>query len=89
MQNILVTIPGDALAGMKVPPERLEAELKKQLALQLYRERLVSGAGACRIAAVTKAEFQTLLAQHEICQQYDVDDYQKDLEHMAAWRASG
>jgi predicted HTH domain antitoxin len=50
MSDISLTIPGDALAAAKIPRHRLESELKKQLAIQLYREGLISGAGACRIA---------------------------------------
>jgi predicted HTH domain antitoxin len=88
MGDISLTIPGDALATAKIPRHRLESELKKQLAVQLYREGLVSGAGACRIAGLAKAEFQHLLGEYGVAQQYDVEDYQKDLEHLAAWRAS-
>lgn len=88
MSDISLTIPGDALAAVKIPRHRLQSELKKQLAIQLYREGLISGAGACRIAGVAKAEFQYLLGQCGVAQQYDVEDYRKDLEHLAAWRAS-
>lgn len=89
MSDISLTIPGDALAGAKIPRHRLQSELKKQLAIQLYREGLISGAGACRVAAVAKTEFQYLLGEYGVAQQYDVEDYQKDLEHLAAWRANG
>jgi len=86
MNDVLLTIPGDGLATAKIPRFGLEAELKRQLALQLYREGLVSGAGACRIAGLAKAEFQYLLGQRGVCQQYDVEDYRKDVEHLAAWQ---
>jgi len=89
MNDISLTIPGDALAMAKIPRHRLESELKKQLAVQLYREGLISGAGACRIAGLGKAEFQYVLGQCGVCQQYDVEDYRKDLEQLATWRANG
>jgi predicted HTH domain antitoxin len=89
MGDISLTIPGDALAAVKIPRQRLQSELKKQLAIQLYREGLISSVGACRIAGVEKSEFQYLLGQCGVCQQYDVEDYRKDLEHLAAWRANG
>lgn len=78
---------GRGLATARMPRLGLEAELKRQLALQLYREGLVSGAGACRIAGLAKAEFQYLLGQRGVCQQYDLEDYRKDVEHLAAWAA--
>ena len=85
MNDVSVTIPGEALAAVKIPRHRLEAELRKQLAIQLYREGLISGAGACRIAGVAKAEFQYLLGESGVCQQFDIEDYGKDWEHLAAW----
>jgi len=87
MSDVSLTIPGDALAAAKIPRHRLESELRKQLAMQLYREGLISGAGACRVAGVAKAEFQYLLGECGVPQQYGVDDYGKDLEHLAVWRA--
>lgn len=89
MDDICLTIPGAALAAAKIPRQRLEWELKKELALQLYREGLISGAGACQVAGLGKAEFQYLLGERGICQQYDIEDYQKDAEHLAAWRTRG
>ena len=88
MSDVSLTIPGDALAAAKIPRHRLESELRKQLAMQLYREGLISGAGASRVAGVAKAEFQYLLGECGVPQQYGVDDYRQDLEHLAAWRAS-
>jgi len=85
MNDVLLTIPGEGLATAKIPRPGLEGELKRQLALQLYREGLVSGAGACRIAGLGKAEFQYLLGRCSVYQQYAVEDYRKDMEHLTAW----
>ncbi len=87
MKDVLLSIPADALAGVKIPRQNLDAELKKHLALQLYRSGLVSGAAASRVAGVGKAEFQFLLGEAGICQQYDLEDYHEDLEHLRAWEA--
>ncbi len=87
MNDVLLAIPGEALAAAKIPRSRLDTELKKELALQLYREGLISGGGACRLAALTKAEFQYLLGERGICQPYTAADYERDLEHLVAWQA--
>lgn len=89
MHDISITIPGEALAGAKIPRDRLERELKLQLAIQLYREGLTSGAGACRIAGLSEAEFQYVLGERGVYQQYGAEDYAKDLENLAAWRKNG
>lgn len=88
MKDVLVSIPGEALANVKIARQDLDSELKKHLALQLYRSSLVSGAGACRIAGVSKAEFQYLLGEAGICQQYGVEDFEQDLEHLQAWQTN-
>ena len=88
MNDLLISIPGEALAGVKIARQDLDAELKKHLALQLYRTGLVNGAAACRIAGVGKAEFQYLLGEAGICQQYDIEDYHQDMENLRAWQAS-
>ena len=82
MKDMALTIPGDVLAVVRIPRARIEAELKKELALQLYREGIVPSFGACRIAGIEKAEFQYLLGQRGIAQQYDVDDYEQDKETL-------
>lgn len=52
MKDLQLTIPGDILATTKIPRQRLEAQLKTELALQLYREGLIAGGGACRQSAI-------------------------------------
>jgi predicted HTH domain antitoxin len=86
MKDVTLTLPGAALQRAKIPRQRLQRELKKELALQLYREGLIAGFGACSLADIEKADFQDLLGQRGIPQQYDVEDYEQDLENLAAWR---
>lgn len=87
MRDVTLTLSGEALATVKIPRKRLQLELKKELALQLYREGIISGYGACRLADIEKAELQDLLGQRGIPQQYDVEDYEQDLENLEAWHA--
>ena len=37
------------------------------------------------VGQVTRAQRELLLGQRGVCQQYDVEDYRKDAEHLAAW----
>jgi predicted HTH domain antitoxin len=87
MKDVTLVIPGEAMAVAKIPRQRIESELKRELAIQLYREGLISGFGAARIAGVTKAEFQYFLGQRRVYQQYDVEDYEQDMENLSAWQA--
>lgn len=83
MNDVTISIPGDVLEHAKIPRARMERELRKELALQLYREGIVSHAGACRIANLQKLEFQFLLGERGICQQYDVADLHEDMKNLA------
>lgn len=85
MNDITLTIPGVALATAKLPRARMESELRKELALQLYREGIVASFGACRIAGIEKAELQYLLGERGIPQQYDVEDYRQDKDVVSQW----
>lgn len=87
MKDVQLTIPGEILAATKIPRGRLESQLKTELALQLFREGLIAGGGACRLAGLSKLEFQHLLGERGICQQYGQDDYERDLENLAGWQA--
>ncbi len=88
MKNLSLDIPEEVLIGVKIPRRRLKGDLKRELALQLYREHMISFANAHRLAVMTKIEFHFLLGERGIPRQYDVEDYEKDLENIAGWRAS-
>ena len=70
----------------KIPCQHLKKELMNELALQLYREGIVSFANARRLADLSKIEFHYLLGERHIPRQYDVSDYENDLENLGAWR---
>nr|QNO41793.1 hypothetical protein EABBNKNM_00008 [Methanosarcinales archaeon ANME-2c ERB4]QNO42717.1 hypothetical protein APGODIHH_00006 [Methanosarcinales archaeon ANME-2c ERB4] len=71
----------------KIPRQHLKRELMEELALQLYREGIVSFANARRLADLSKIEFHYLLGERHVLRQYDISDYEKDLENIDAWRA--
>ena len=63
MKDITLLIPGEVVAHARIPRTRIDAELRKELALQLYREGIVSGGAACQLAELSKLEFQQLLGE--------------------------
>ncbi len=84
---ISLSIPEDIMMSVKIPKKRWQIELKKELAIQLYREGLISFANAHRLAEMSKTDFHYLLGEREISRQYDIEDYEKDLENLAKWKA--
>ena len=82
MKTVTFQIPEAYLVGIKIPKYRLQHELEKELALQLYREGLISFANAHRLAKMSKLEFHFLLGEREIPRQYDLDEYEQDLKQI-------
>jgi predicted HTH domain antitoxin len=85
MNTVTLQIPEELLLSIKIPRKSLEVELKKELALQLYREGLASFANARRLALMSKIEFHYLLGERQILRQYHIEDYEKDLSNLDKW----
>ena len=88
MRTVTLDIPEEILIAVKIPRNRLQTDLKRELALQLYRENMISFANAHRLAGMSKLEFHYLLGERQIPRQYDDEDYEKDLENLARWEAT-
>jgi predicted HTH domain antitoxin len=88
MKTVTLDIPTEVLIAVKIPRNRLQIDLKRELALQLYRENMISFANAHRLAEMSKLEFHYLLGERQIPRQYDVEDYEKDLESLDQWKKS-
>ena len=58
MNDLVLTLPGEALANARIPPAEMERELLRRLAAALFSDGIVGGAAACRLAGMDKAEFQ-------------------------------
>ena len=50
---------------LRLPPENIEEELKKELALILYQRGILSSGKTCRLAGLTSWEFEELLKREE------------------------
>jgi predicted HTH domain antitoxin len=64
-----------------------EGELKQELALSLYAARKVTLIQAADIAGVGFFEFQGLLKERQIPQNYDVAEFEKDLQTLRELRS--
>jgi predicted HTH domain antitoxin len=87
MQSLTLTLPAESLVGVRIPPQDLHNELRRRLATALFADGILSGASACRMAGMGKAEFQHLLGERGIAQPLDKVDYDQDLANLAAWKA--
>jgi len=89
MNDLVLTLPGEALANARIPPAELERELRRRLAAALFSDGIVGGAAACRLAGMDKAEFQHWLGEHRISQPLRESDYMQEHENLKAWLKEG
>lgn len=54
MKTISIQIPEEIMLSLKIPKMKWEKDIKKELALQLYHEGLISFANAHRLAEMSK-----------------------------------
>jgi predicted HTH domain antitoxin len=87
MQALTLTLPAESLIGVRIPPQDLERELRSRLAAALFSDGILSGAAACRMAGMGKAEFQHMLGERGISQPLAPADFDQELENLAAWKA--
>lgn len=85
MNDLILTLPGEALANARIPPAELERELCRRLAAALFSDGIVGGAAACRLAGMDKAEFQHWLGERGISQPLGASDYKQERENLKAW----
>lgn len=86
MENVLIEIPEDVVAHLRLPPRHLEQELKKELAVHLYAEGLLPEANACRLAGMTRLVFAQLLGERRIPVRYTEEDIDQDLQTLREFK---
>jgi predicted HTH domain antitoxin len=86
MQDLMLHLPAESLIGIRLPPRNLGQELQRRLAAALFSDGIISGAAACRMAGLDKAEFHFMLGERALPQPLDEADYTQDVSNLEAWR---
>lgn len=82
MGTASIRIPEDILASLRMPPDEIETELKKDLAVALYDRRALSFGEARNLADLTHRGFRDLLAKRKVARHYDERDLEEDIAHV-------
>ena len=80
-KNLMLEIPGEVLESMKLPPNEVERELRRELALALYSRGILSSGKARTLAQMTRWEFEEFLGQHKILRHYTDTDLEEDIRY--------
>jgi len=78
---LILDIPDEILEALKLPPEKAEKELKRELAFLLYQQGISSMGVARRLAGMSKWEFIEGLAEKGILRHYGVKELTEDLDY--------
>jgi predicted HTH domain antitoxin len=83
--SVVLKIPADVAAAIKLPCEGLDRVLKIELAVHLYSNGILPFGPARQLANMSKADFHFLLGRRRIERQYDVEDDEKNLANLEKW----
>lgn len=78
MGALRLEIPEEVLRSLKLPPGEVETELRKELALALYRRGVLSLGKARQLVGMTRWQFEELLGQRRLARHYTERDLADD-----------
>ncbi|MBI2875644.1 MAG: UPF0175 family protein [Candidatus Tectomicrobia bacterium] len=81
MEKLMLEIPEEVVEAVKLPPGEVEKELRKELALALYRRGVLSLGKARVLAQMTRWDFEELLGERGVARHYTRADLKEDIEY--------
>jgi len=76
-----LSIPESIIQSIRLPENRIEAELLKELALALYAQNLLSFGKARELANLDHHQFSQLLGERNILRHYGEKELTEDLDY--------
>ena len=77
--TVKIDFPKDILLAADITESNAQLNIKKYLALYMFKERILSFGKAAELAEMDRLEFMELTGSKGISLNYDADDYQDDL----------
>ena len=77
--TIKMDFPKDVLLAADISEANAPSDIKKHLALYMFKERIISFGKASGLSGLNKLEFMELAGSKGIPLNYDADDYREDL----------
>ncbi|OUC12718.1 MAG: hypothetical protein B0A82_21040 [Alkalinema sp. CACIAM 70d] len=76
-----LSIPETIIQSIRLPENRIEAELLKELAIALYTQELLSFGKARELANLDHRQFSQLLGERNIPRHYSENELAEDLDY--------
>jgi predicted HTH domain antitoxin len=81
MTRLTLEVPPEVLEAVKLPPDEIEAELRKELAVALYRRGALALGKARLLAQMTRWQFEDLLAERQVPRHYTGSNLEEDIRY--------
>lgn len=81
MARVILEIPEDIQAALRLPPGEIEPELRRELALALYARGILSLGKARALARMDRWAYEELLGQRKIPRHYTEEDVLDDIRY--------
>ena len=81
--EITIDIPETVADAIRLPENRIEREIRSELALSPYKQGLLSFGKARELAGMGKYEFGVLLGQRQIDRNYTHDELLQDMQYAS------
>jgi predicted HTH domain antitoxin len=72
-------LPRDILLAANIPIANATTDIKKHLALYMFKERILSFGKAAELSGIGKLPFMEFAGSRGVSLNYDADDYSEDL----------
>lgn len=79
-QGITLKIPEDIILSLKIPKDKIQEELLKELSIILYERHILSLGKARELARMNKWEFQEELGKRKIPRHYTEKELKEDIK---------
>jgi predicted HTH domain antitoxin len=79
--KLTLEIPDEVVDAVRLPPQEIEGEFRKELALALYQRGALSLGKARLLAEMTTWEFEELLGNRRVARHYTRQDLQEDVRY--------
>ncbi len=81
MGKLILEIPEEVSAALRLPPGDIDRELRTELALALYQRGVLPFGKARTLAEMTRWEFEEFLGQRKVVRHYSREDLQEDIRY--------
>jgi Uncharacterized small protein len=82
--GIQILISDSVLQAIRLPEQRIEQELRQELAIALYTQDLLSFGKARELAVMDKYEFGQLLGERGVLRHYTSEELDDDLTYAGS-----